>query len=348
MVTASGMNAMGHVWMPTIRAHSGGDVFVERLASGLRERGWTVTIDWFDQRYEFVPGALSSRRPPQGTQIIHANAQSGYAFAGHGLPLIVTEHHFVLDPAYRSHKSALQHMYHRLVTGRAALRSMREASLVTTHSRFVARTVMDACPRVRPRIIPLWVDLERFSPSLPAPREGRPLRLLFVGNVSRRKGFDMVLALAGRLGADVEIRCTGGLRGVDHGDLPTNVVALGRLSDDELVQAYRDCDAALVPSRYEGFGYSALEAMACGRAVLGFACGSVEEIILDGEHGFLVPVNDIDGLEHRARQLLADAALLARLGAAGRYRAETLFTERLGVDAYIGAYADVLASHRRA
>jgi glycosyltransferase involved in cell wall biosynthesis len=329
--------------MPTIRGFSGGDVFVERLAAGLRDRGITVTVEWFNRRYEFAPGLLAGRAAPNGATIIHANGLDGFAFGKHGLPLVVTEHHYVLDPAYRPFKSPMQAVYHRLVTGRASLRSVRAATAVTTHSRFVATTVVAACPKVRPVVIPLWVDLRLFSPAMPSDRPAGPLRLLFVGNTSRRKGFDVVMALARRMGDAVEIACTGGLRGGTGGNLPSNVRFLGRLSSEDLVRAYQGCDAALVPSRYEGFGYAALEAMACGKPVLGFACGSVEEIVVDGESGFLVGVDDIDGLQRRAEELANDDGLRDAMGRSGRGRAERHFTVEQGVDAYIRLYASLVS-----
>lgn len=327
-----------HVWMPTIRGFSGGDVFVERLASGLRDRGVAVTVDWFDQRYEFAPGLLSLRPAPPGATIIHANGLDGFAFRGRGLPLVVTEHHYVLDPAYRPFKSSAQAIYHRLVTGRASLRSMRAATALTTHSHFVAATVRAACPDTKPVVIPLWVDMQEFSPGPPGEEKAGVLRLLFVGNTSRRKGFDVAVSLARRMGDTVEIACTGGLRGPATADLPGNIHFLGRLSAGDLVDAYRRCDAALVPSRYEGFGYAALEGMACGKPILGFACGSVEEIVQDGDSGFLVPVDDIEGLLLRAMALAADRALRVRMGAAGRQRAEEVFAIDRGIDAYLRVY----------
>lgn len=335
------MSAPMHVWMPTIRGFSGGDVFVERLASGLRDRGITVTVEWFDRRYEFAPGLLARRAAPKGATLIHANGLDGFAFGKQGLPLVVTEHHYVLDPAYRPFKSSMQAMYHRLVTGRASLRSMRAATAVTTHSRFVAATVVTACPGIQPIVIPLWVDLQLFSPEIFRDRQEGPLRLLFVGNTSRRKGFDVAVALAKRMGDSVEIACTGGLRGTAGKNLPDNIRFLGRLSTEDLVTAYRNCDAALVPSRYEGFGYAALEAMACGKPVLGFACGSVEEIVTDGESGFLVGVDDIDGLQRRAEELAGTAGLRDALGLLGRMRAERYFTIERGVDAYLDLYASL-------
>ncbi|MGN6479260.1 glycosyltransferase family 4 protein [Luteibacter sp.] len=338
------MSTLMHIWMPTIRGYSGGDVFVERLATGLRSRGVTVTVQWFDRRYEFAPGLLAGRKAPPGATHIHANGLDGFAFRHHGLPLVVTEHHYVLDPGYRPYKSLAQDVYHRTVTGRASLRSMRSASALTTHSHFVAGVVRKACPAVRPVVVPLWVDLDEFSPGLvQAAREG-PLRLLFVGNTSRRKGFDMAVALARRMGEAVEISCTGGLRGSAEASLPSNIRFVGRLSTEELVEAYRACDAALVPSRYEGFGYAALEGMACGKPVLGFACGSVEEIVEHGISGYLVPVDDIDGLHRHAVDLASDPSLRSVMGAAGRDRACNVFTVERGIEAYMDVYRSVASS----
>lgn len=332
------MNAPLHVWMPTIRGYSGGDVFVDRLAAGLRERGVTVTVEWFDRRYEFAPGLLSRRRPPAGATVIHANGLDGFAFRNDGLPLVVTEHHYVLDPGYRPYKSFVQDVYHRLVTGRASLRSMRAADVLTTHSQFVASTASAACPGVEPVVIPLWVDLAQFSPGLESSRPDGPLRLFFVGNTSRRKGFDAAVALARRMGHAVQIICTGGLRGGADRGLPDNIRFVGRLSAEGLVDAYRQCDAALVPSRYEGFGYAALEGMACGKPVLGFACGSVEEIVETGTSGFLVAVDDLDGLQRHAVELATDGSLRERMGKAARARAAQVFTAERGIDAYMDVY----------
>lgn len=340
------MSSPLHVWMPMIRGFSGGDVFVERLAAGLRASGVIVTVDWFDRRYEGMPGLLSRKAAPEGAQVIHANGLNGFAFRHHNLPLVVTEHHYVLDPGYRPYKSHLQHVYHRWVTGLASLRSMRAATVLATHSQFVASTVVAACPGIAPVVIPLWVDLDEFSPATSSARmrSGGPLRMIFVGNTSRRKGFDVVINLARRLGDSVEIACTGGLRGESVAGWPPNMRRLGRLSNPELVDAYRRSDVALVPSRYEGFGYAALEGMACGKPVLGFACGSVEEIVEDGVSGFLTAVDDIEGLVHHARELAESPSLRERMGAAGRLRAEQDFTVERGVAAYIDVYKSLASS----
>jgi len=331
-----------HVWMPTIRGGSGGDVFVERLVEGLRSAGVEVTVEWFDPRFEFVPALLSRKRPPPGANVIHANALSAFASAGHGLPLVVTEHHYVRDPAYRPYTTTMQAAYHRWVIGPSLARSFRVADVLTTHSVFTARALYAAGVEPHARVIPLWADYRIFSPSPSKTVADGPFKLLFVGNRSRRKGADVVDQLAKLLGPSVEIACTGGLRGGKVGDAPANIRFLGRLSTDDLVGAYRDCDAALIPSRYEGFGYAALEAMACGKPVVGFACGSIEEIVDSGRTGFLRAVDDIGGLRDDVLKLMQNASLRARMGDAARERAITAFSVDAGVASYVAAYRDAI------
>jgi len=336
--------------MPNIRANSGSDVFLERLAEGARLRGVTVTVDWFDRRFEFLPEALMFSRMPPGVDIIHANGLNAFAFRRHRVPLVVSEHHYVLDPGYRPYKTAIQHAYQLAVTGRASKRSFAVASMLVSPSRFTERVLKSVAPNAPQATIPLWVDTERFSPTAASVADstaGRPLRLLFVGNTSFRKGADTLVPLANRLGPGFEILCTGGLRGDGDIEHAATIRQLGRLSTDELVQAYRDCDAVLVPSRYEGFGYAALEAMACGKPVIAFSCGAVDEIVEDGVSGFMVPINDIDGMAGAARRLATETGLGVRMGQAGRERALTHFSEESGVNAYIELYYRLRDAHGR-
>ena len=333
-----------HVWMPTIRGSSGGDVFVDRLASGLRSCGIQVTVDWFDAKFELSPGRLRRSKPPASANVVHANALSAFAFANHGLPMVVTEHHYVLDPAYRPYTTFLQFLYHRLVIGPSLAKSFHVADILTTHSQFTACVLLNANIRPPARVIPLWADYEVFSPMAGQQIvSNEPLQLFFVGNRSHRKGADVVNRIARLLGPAVEIVCTGGLRGSAPRDAPENVRSLGRLSLVDLVQAYRKCDAALVPSRYEGFGYAALEAMACGKPVVGFSCGSVEEIVDSGRTGFLRQVDDVEGLAEDILTLGADPVLRAQMGEAARARAVSAFSLDSGMTSYVAAYRDAIA-----
>lgn len=343
------------VWFPSIRAHSGADIFVERLANALQRAGVNVVVTWFSHAYELAPFALALTRPPDGVNVIHSNAACAFAFVHWGLPVVATEHHYVLDVAFRPYKSLFQHIYHQLWIGPWTHLSYRSCSALTAISHFTADVIERHCPGVQARVIPHWLDYYQFSPCASGSDGGDegyalssvPVRLLFIGNLSRRKGGDVVAELARRLGSDFEISCTGGLR--NRAAEGGRVHNLGRLPQWELIEALRACDGVLVPSRYEGFGYAALEAMACEKPVIGFRCGGVQEVVGKEVDNFLVDIDDIDALEACCRQLKTERVAAARrLGRRGRARALSVYSEDRAVRSYIEIYRSLLAPVRKA
>lgn len=330
------------VWFPAVRAGSGADVFTQRLAAALIRRGHRAVTSWFPHWSEFTPDLLHFVRAPEGVDVIHANSAFAFAFRRRGVPLVATEHHYILDPAYRRYKSPVQHLYHRALVGPYLRRSYALADAITTDSRFTADVLARFAGVQATNTIPLWVDYDTFSPAPDGTQKsGNRFRLLFVGNASKRKGADVIPLLARRLGMDFEIRCTGGLRASNQEPLGDNVVLLGRLTEAQLIHEYRSCDAALVPSRYEGFGYSALEAMACGKPVVGFRCGAIDEVAVEGKTALLCDIDDIDSLEKHCRHLADDVCTASDFGRAGRERAITVFTESQAVDNYVNLYCSL-------
>jgi N-acetyl-alpha-D-glucosaminyl L-malate synthase BshA len=84
-------------------------------------------------------------------------------------------------------------------------------------------------------------------------------------------------------------------------------------------------DVFLMPSGSETFGLAALEAMACNVPVVASNVGGLPELIVDGETGFLCPLDDVDAFTQRTRALLTNDDLHERMSAAARKRAEDTF-----------------------
>lgn len=314
----------------------------------LERAGHRPMLQWFEHHYELMPWRLKKICAPQGTDIVHASSWQAFAFKRRAIPLVVTEHHYVLDPAFRSYKSRAQHLYHRWLIEGCMRRSFASADAITTDSEFTAQ-VLSRCAGVNvARVIPLWADYERFSPATNSSDSNgdKSFRLLYVGNASRRKGADVIPELASRLGSDFEIRCTGGLRDAAGVGGRANVTILGRRSEDELVEEYRRCDAVLVPSRYEGFGYAALEAMACAKPVVGFRCGAVDEVVSNGETALLCDVDDVDTLAAYCRRLASERHFAMAVGLNGRARAISKFSEVRAVDAYVELYRSIATERK--
>jgi glycosyltransferase involved in cell wall biosynthesis len=147
---------------------------------------------------------------------------------------------------------------------------------------------------------------------------------LVVGNLAAHKNLGALSELARRL-ADrrVNLVITGALaagafRAADRAALPQPACTIGRVSDAELKALYEAAACLVFPSRYEGFGLPAVEAMACGCPVAASRIPALRETCGDAAQYF-DPASPAD-IADRVCALLDDKALTAELRAAGRAR----------------------------
>ena len=333
------------IWFPVIKGTSGTDVFTRRLADTLRRRGIVTEVTWFSTYYQFAPFLLRHVPPPSGTQIIHTNSWNGFAFKRPGIPLVVTEHLGVFDSRYRRYKTLAQHMYHETLIRRFVMASFQAASAITAVSQFTATGLANWASSYSAQVIYNWIDTTTFVPLERVKRSNqRPFHLLFVGNLSRRKGVDMLAPIMKELGPNFKLYFTSGLRGLKTSLVAQNMTPLGRLTqDDELVKAYHRCDALLFPSRFEGFGLPVVEAMACGKSVIAASTSSLPEIVKDGVTGLLCPPDDVPAFVAACRKLADNPKILDQHGHAAVRRAEEIFSEDRIIPQYIALYEKLAA-----
>lgn len=328
------------IWLPVITGGSGTDVFTRRLADALQRRGIAAEITWFSSHYQFTPFLLRSAPPPPGTTVTHANSWNGFVFKRIGIPLVVTEHLNVLDPSYRPYKTLAQSIYHETLIRRFVLASYRVASAIIAVSRSVASSLSKTLSVRTAHVIPNWIDTKTFFPleQNTGPKH-RPFRLLFVGNLSRRKGADLLAPIMRELGSEFELCFTSGLRQPRAIRIEKNMSPLGRITDDrELARISQRCEALLFPSLFEGFGLAALEAMACGKPVIASNTSSLPEVVEDGVSGILCPPDDIGAFVTACQTLAENPKILHQYGEAARRRAVDLFSEDLIIPQYIRLY----------
>ena len=331
------------IWLPMIRGGSGADIFANRLAAGLQRHGTTVQISWFPTYFQFAPFLLSTTPPPPGTDIIHTLSWSGFAFQRKGIPLVVTEQLDVLDPHYRPYKGFAQNAYHQTLVRTFAKASFNAAHAITAVSQATADSVRSFLPAREVYVIYNSVDTRMFYPHQNSRESNTPMRLLFVGNLTRRKGADMLAPIMRKLGNRFELRFTAGLRDLRLKSSESNMVPIGRLVGDQaLFSAYQQSDALLFPSRIEGLPIAPLEAMACGKPVIAARTSSLPEVLEDGVCGYLCNVDDVDSFASACRKLAADPGILRAFGEAARRRAATLFSEDVVLPRYIELYQKVL------
>lgn len=187
------------------------------------------------------------------------------------------------------------------------------------------------------------VDLARF-PATPPPA-GRPPRLVSVGRLQWRKGYEYALLAVRRLldaGHEVTYdivgdEADGGATRFTVHDLGlADLVTLTPPQDrDGVARRLVAADLLLLPSLSEGIANAALEAMACARPVVVTDCGGMTEAVTDGVEGRVVPVRDAVALSDATAEVLAaDLDHRTRMGRAGRARVEAAHDLRDQVQAF--------------
>lgn len=340
------------VWLPAIRAGSGSDVYVQRLAAGLRQVGIDAREQWFDARWELVPQGLRWAEMPPGTDIVHAGSWQGFAFARRGVPLVVTAFHNVYRSGYPQWKSIAQKIYHDEFAARWERKTFARADALVTMAQSAAQEFQSRFDLPPMHVIAGWVNTQRFSPgpsrSAPASRSGR-VRILIVANRSRRKGFDLLPRFARLLGERFHVTVVAGLRARQQAGMAAVDSWLSGLSESELIQAYRDADIIVSLARHEGFGYTVLEAMACARPVVAFDVTGVRDLVSRGRSGLLVPVEDVDALAACCAELADQPGRATEMGTEGRRLSLEVFSQDAALARYVELYRSLsLRGGRRA
>ena len=225
-------------------------------------------------------------------------------------------------------------------------RALRHANLVLAPSRDTADRVasQQGVAREKIRVLPWALDPQFEALLTPGSKPAPPLEfpagrvILTVGRwlaAERYKGMDtLITALPRLLTRWPELQLvfvgTGDDRAwledlTEKNGVHRHVYFFTGLSYAELVACYNACEIFALPSRGEGFGLVYLEAMACGKPVIGGAHGGAPEIIEDGVTGYLVPHGDPIQLATSIEALLADPAHAKEMGARGQQRAENEF-----------------------
>jgi alpha-1,3-rhamnosyl/mannosyltransferase len=121
----------------------------------------------------------------------------------------------------------------------------------------------------------------------------------------------------------------------------------GYVAEEEKAAHFNLADVFVFPSALEGFGLTVAEAMASGLPVVASDRGSLPELIVDGEGGFVCDVRTAGPVADALERLLADAALRAKFSAANAERADRLFRWDGCVKRTLAVYEETLAAWTR-
>lgn len=303
---------------PTVRDEDG--VRVYQLPAQVRISNTQLSLAWLGQLRSILnlerPDVINAHAPVPGM----AGLVAGLAAA----PLVVSWHAGSMrkgrplpDAAIRPYESVL------------CRRLLSRAAWVIASSDSVRDTVL-APVRAKCTTLTPGIDTERFTPALAR----NATRVLFVGGLNKgdaHKGLvDVVHAVAdlARSRSHLTLDVVG--EGSERGAFDTLATCLGigdrvrfrgRLTGEELVDAYRGAAMLVLPTTNDSFPLVLLEAMACGLPVVSTAVGDIGKLIDHGRTGYIVPTDSRGVLAQRVGELFDDPFRADVMGAAARRRA---------------------------
>lgn len=246
---------------------------------------------------------LELRRLLRGTDVgVHHSPHIVVPYLWRG-PTVLTVHDLFLFKDPSKARSAASGLYHRVVVPRAVAR----ATLVVAGCAWAAKEVQETLdvPNEKLRVVDYGIDHRHFRPrtddEVASVRRRHGLEgpyLLYVGTAKPHKNLESLLR-AHREASGVKPLVVAGASVSEvaavFGDavVPEGVKVLGRVADEDLPALYTGADALLLPSLYESLGFPAIEAMACGTAVVASTGGGLLDTV--GDAGVLVDPEDVDG-----------------------------------------------------
>jgi glycosyltransferase involved in cell wall biosynthesis len=205
-------------------------------------------------------------------------------------------------------------------------------------------------------VVPNSVDLSRFEglkDSSFKERYGLDNFVLFVGRLAKNKGLKYLVKAAPEIlkeFPDTKFVLIGEDEGMKEKllvqagnlDVRDRLLFLGKLDDEEVAQAFLDCNLFVLPSEFEAFGIVLIEAMAAGKPVVTTKVGGVPYVVKDGEMGTLVDYADSNQLAGAIIELLRDEDKRKTMGQAGKDHVEKNYSVERVVDKLEGVYKEIV------
>jgi mannosylfructose-phosphate synthase len=211
-------------------------------------------------------------------------------------------------------------------------------------------------------VMPPGVEVHRFCPARrgeASVKTGLPDRYVFcLSRIDSNKGHDLLLNAFGVVSKtipDVHLIVGGGSATpqetelevlkrmrevVDHQNLHEKVRIVGYVPDELLATYYRQAELFALPSIFEPFGITALEAMACGKVVVASKFGGIREVISSGENGLLIDPADAGCFADAMMTLLNNPQLADRMGRKAMAVIRRTFSWEAIAERHVGFYQE--------
>jgi glycosyltransferase involved in cell wall biosynthesis len=278
-------------------------------------------------------------------KLIHTTPDYAIFHKRFDVPLVITFHNYVLDSFMNPYSSALQRLHYRTDLRWFTSLATHQAHTITAVSRFTAELVKRELELDQDiQVIYNGVNEQVFTPAKSARKNSNVIKVLFCGNLTRRKGLQWLLPIADKLNTGIEILYTSGMRDYQTLIEHPRLRCIGMVSHEDMPAVYQQADILLFPTVREGLSLAAIEAMACGLPLVASDCSSLTELIDESQGGYLCTIGDVQSFADKINQLANDAPLRSQMGQYNRVKVEEKFTLKNMLFAYQGLFERTINS----
>ena len=347
---------------------------------------WSEISDGTEAKFKGALEAFSLNltqiKALEGIDLVHTHtwyvSMAGYlAKKLYGVPFVLTTHSLEPLRAWKSEQLGSGYAMSSWMERTAIL----DADAIVAVSNGTKADILRAYPEVDParvHVIYNGIDLDEYQRTTETTAlteygvDAAVPYVLFVGRITRQKGVTHLVDAIRYLPPETQVvLCAGAPDTPEIAAEMRDKVEEARkahprivwiekmVTKQETIQLYSHARVFCCPSVYEPFGIINLEAMACGAAVVASATGGIQEVVVDGETGHLVPFAQdpvtsfpsepekfARDLAAKLEEMLADPEKCRRFGEAGRRRAEEIFSWRAIAKQTIALYEQLLQAKK--
>ena len=219
----------------------------------------------------------------------------------------------------------------------------RNATAVIANSQGLKDLALKSAPQQKIGIIYNGINVAEFN-FIERSVSCEEFKVICVSRITPRKGIKYLIQAVAQLAEKypfIKLQLIGEgdeKEELEHGTLNmkhgTQIEFLGRIEHEKLPQYYQNADVFVLPSLNEGMSNTMLEALASGLPLISTNTGGAEELVADGENGFIVKMKDVDDIAAKLEMLIQNPELRLRMARKSREKAEGMSWGRVAEQYY--------------
>ena len=287
-----------------------------------------------DYKVAFSPFLSKREVKKLGIQLVHSHGLATVGWAAVwtacslNLPIITTFHTLIPEAVHYLAKSNRMKRFIKRISWSYVKFYLKRSDAVIVPSNAIKDLLIKHGLKKEIYVIPSGIDVNRFSPEV----NSEPIRelldikdgnlVLYVGRLVKEKNLEVLIKAAPKVLKELP-NCKFVVAGkgpaseyyknmVLENNLKESIVFQGYVRDKDLAHYYSASDVFVFPSKFETQGLTALEAMACGKPVVGADFLAIKEIVKDGYNGYLFNPNDPDDCAKKIIRAINEKSIMSK------------------------------------